>query len=45
VQKRVQRIAGREADRLAGTTVRVRAGEVRVRVEGSLVHLDFDVEE
>jgi hypothetical protein len=45
VHKRVQRIAGREADRLAGTTVRVRASDVRVRVQGTLVHLDVDVEE
>jgi hypothetical protein len=45
VTKRVQRIAGREADRLAGATVRVRAGDVRVRVQGTLVHLDVDVEE
>lgn len=45
VIKRVQRLAGREADRLAGATVRVRAGDVRVRVQGTLVHLDVDVEE
>jgi hypothetical protein len=45
VTKRVQRIAGREADRLAGATVRVRASDVRVRVQGTLVHLDVDVEE
>jgi len=45
VTKRVQSIAGREADRLAGATVRVRAGEVRIRVQGTLVHLDVDVEE
>ncbi len=45
VHKRVQRIAGREADRLAGATVRVRASDVRVRVQGTLVHLDVDVEE
>ena len=45
VTKRVQRIAGREADRLAGAIVRVRASEVRVRVQGTLVHLDVDVEE
>ena len=45
VTKRAQRLAGREADRLAGTTVRVRASEVRVRAAGTLVHLDVDVEE
>lgn len=45
VHKRVQRIAGREADRLAGATVRVRASDVRVREKGTLVHLDVDVEE
>jgi hypothetical protein len=45
VTRRVQRIAGREADRLAGATVRVRASDVRVRVQGTLVHLDVDVEE
>jgi len=45
VVKRVQRIAGREADRIAGATVRVRASDVRVRAEGTLVHLDVDVEE
>jgi len=45
VVRRVQRIAGREADRLAGATVRVRASDVRVRVQGTLVHLDVDVEE
>ncbi len=45
ITKRVQRLAGREADRLAGTVVHVRASDVRVRVEGSLVHLDVDVEE
>ena len=37
--------AAREAERLADTPVRVRAGEVRVRAQGTLVHLDVDVEE
>ncbi|MGZ3442538.1 MAG: hypothetical protein ACXVDD_23615 [Polyangia bacterium] len=45
VTRRVQKIAGREAERLAGGPVRVRAGEVRVRAQGTLVHLDVDVEE
>ncbi len=45
VTRRVQRIAGREAERLAGAPVRVRAGDVRVRAEGTLVYLDVDVEE
>ena len=45
VSRRVHRIAAREAERLAGGPIRVRSGEVRVRAQGTLVHLDVDVEE
>ena len=45
VTRRVQKIAEREAARLCGGAVRVRAGEVRVRCQGTLVYLDVDVEE
>jgi hypothetical protein len=45
VIKRVHKIAAREAERLAGAPVRVRAGEVRVRSQGTFVYLDVDVEE
>jgi hypothetical protein len=45
VTRRVQKIAAREAERLAGGPVKVRAGEVRVRARGTLVYLDVDVEE
>ncbi len=45
VTRRVQRIAAREAERLAGGPVRVRAGEVRVRSQGTFVYLDVDVDE
>ncbi len=45
VTKRVQKIAAREAERLAGVPVRVRAGDVRVRSQGTFVYLDVDVEE
>ncbi|MGZ3426236.1 MAG: hypothetical protein ACXVCV_06280 [Polyangia bacterium] len=45
IGRRVQKIAAREAERLTGAPVRVRAGEVRVRAQGTLVHLDVDVEE
>jgi hypothetical protein len=45
VTKRVQKIATREAERLAGGPVRVRAGDVRVRAQGTFVYLDVDVEE
>lgn len=45
VSRRVQRIAAREAERLAGGPIRVRSSEVRVRTQGTLVHLDVDVEE
>jgi hypothetical protein len=45
ITRRVQKIAAREAERLADGPVRVRAGEVRVRAQGTLVHLDVDVEE
>lgn len=45
VLRRVQKIAEREAARLAGGAVRVRAGDVRVRWNGTLLYLDVDVEE
>lgn len=45
VKRRVQRVAEREAARLAGGPLRVRPGEVRVRSQGTLVYLDVDVEE
>lgn len=45
VTRRVQKIAEREAQRLADGAVRARAGEVRVRCQGTLVYLDVDVEE
>jgi hypothetical protein len=45
VTRRVQKIAAREAERLAGGPIRVRPGEVRVRAQGTLVYLDVDVEE
>jgi hypothetical protein len=45
VTRRVQKIAGHEAEKLAGGPVRVRAGEVRVRAQGTSVYLDVDVEE
>jgi hypothetical protein len=45
VGRRVQKLALREAERLAGRPLRVRAGEVRVRAQGTLLHLDVDVEE
>jgi hypothetical protein len=45
VTRRVHKIAAREAERLAGGPVRVRAGEVRVRAQGTFVYLDVDVEE
>jgi hypothetical protein len=45
VHRRVQKIAAREAERLAGQALRVRAGEVRVRAQGTFVYLDVDVEE
>ena len=45
VIKRVHKIAAREAERLAGGPVRVRAGDVRVRAQGTFVYLDVDVEE
>ena len=43
--RRVQKIAEREAQRLAEGPVRVRPSEVRVRSQGTLVYLDVDVEE
>lgn len=45
VTRRVQKLAEREAQRLAGGPLRVRPSEVRVRAQGTLVHLDVDVEE
>ncbi len=45
VTRRVQKIAEREAQRLADGPVRVRTSEVRVRAEGCVVFLDVDVEE
>jgi hypothetical protein len=45
VLRRVQKVAEREAARLAEGNVRVRAGEVRVRCQGTLIYLDVDVEE
>jgi hypothetical protein len=43
--RRVEQIAAREAQRLADGPVRVKASEVRVRSQGTLVYLDVDVEE
>jgi hypothetical protein len=45
VGRRVQRIAEREAHRLAGGPTRAKAADVRVRAQGTLVYLDVDVEE
>jgi hypothetical protein len=45
VTRRVQRIAEREAQRLAQGPTRARAAEVRVRAQGTLIYLDVDVEE
>lgn len=45
VTRRVQKIAEREAQRLADGPVRVRPSEVRVRAEGCTLFLDVDVEE
>jgi hypothetical protein len=45
VTRRVQKIAEKEAQRLADGPVRVRAGDVRVRAQGTFVYLDVDVEE
>lgn len=45
VIRRVQRVAEREAQRLADGPVKVRAGEVRVKAQATLVYLDVDVEE
>jgi hypothetical protein len=45
VTRRVQRIAEREAQRLAEGPVRAKAAEVRVRAQGTLIYLDVDVEE
>jgi hypothetical protein len=45
VTRRVQRIAEKEAARLAGGAVQLRVTDVRVRAQGTLVYLDVDVEE
>jgi hypothetical protein len=45
VRRRVQKLAEREAQRLAGGPAKVRAGELRVRAQGTLIYLDLDVEE
>jgi hypothetical protein len=45
VTRRVQRIAEREAQRLADGPVRAKAADVRVRAQGTLIYLDVDVEE
>jgi hypothetical protein len=45
VSRRVQKLAEREAQRLADGPVSARAGDVRVRAQGTLVYLDVDVEE
>jgi hypothetical protein len=45
VTRRVQKLAEREAQRLAGGPVAVQASEVRVRTQGTLLYLDVDVEE
>jgi hypothetical protein len=42
---RMRQIAAREAERLAGGPLRVRAADVRVRAEGTRVFVDVDVEE
>jgi hypothetical protein len=42
--RRVQRLAEREATRLAGAAVRAHLADVRVRAEGSRVFVDVDVE-
>jgi hypothetical protein len=45
LNRRVQKLAEREAQRLTGGPVNVRVNEVRVRAQGTLVYLDVDVEE
>jgi hypothetical protein len=45
VTRRVQKLAEREAQRLCDGPVKVRAGEVRVRAQGTLIYLDVDVDE
>jgi hypothetical protein len=45
VTRRVQKIAAREAERLADGPLRVRPGDVRVRSQGTHIYLDVDVEE
>jgi hypothetical protein len=45
VTRRVQRIAEREAQRLAESPTKARAADVRVRAQGTLIYLDVDVEE
>jgi hypothetical protein len=44
VQRRVRQIAAREAERLAGAPLQARIAEVRVRVQGTLLYIDVDVE-
>jgi hypothetical protein len=45
VTRRVQKLAEKEAQRLCDGPVKVRAGEVRVRAQGTLIYLDVDVDE
>jgi hypothetical protein len=45
VTRRVQRLAEREAQRLAAGPTRARAADVRVRAQGTLIYLDVDVAE
>jgi hypothetical protein len=44
VLKRVQKIAEREASRLAGAPIRAHLSDVRVRWQGASVFIDVDVE-
>jgi hypothetical protein len=44
VLRRAQRVAEREAERLAGERVAVRTADVRVRAQGTRLHIDVDVE-
>jgi hypothetical protein len=44
VIRRAQALAEREANRLAGVTLRTRASDVRVRAQGALIYIDVDVE-
>jgi hypothetical protein len=45
IRTRVHRLAGKEACRLAGEPLKLRASDVRVRQQGTSVYLDVDVEE